>query len=118
MHLVCQAVIPHMMRRKRGVIIDMGSSSGWRPDGEYGAYSASIWGVVGYTASLADSLCSYGIRMNGINPGWVDTGMAREYNPSGDPGWIAPEEVAQAALYLAAQAPASMTGQFIDPFGN
>ena len=63
-----------------------------------------------YTASLAHSLCSYGIRMNGINPGWVDTGMAREYNPSGDPGWIAPEE--------AAQAPASMTGKFINPLGN
>ena len=56
--------------------------------------------------------------MNGINPGWVDTGMAPEYNPSGDPGWIAPEEVAQAALYFAAQAPATMTGQFIDLFGN
>ena len=56
--------------------------------------------------------------MNGINPDWVDTDMARAYNPSGDPEWIAPEEVAQAALYLAAHAPAMMTGQFIDLFGN
>ena len=118
MHLVCRAVIPHMMRRKRGVIINMGSSSGRRPDSEYGAYATSKWGVVGYTASLARSLRPYGIRVNGINPDWVDTDMARAYNPSGDPDWIAPEEVAKAALYLAAQAPAAMTGQFIDLFGN
>ena len=118
MHQVCRAVIPHMIRRKRGVIINLGSSSGRRPDSEYGAYATSKWGVVGYTASLAQSLRPYGIRVNGINPDWVDTDMARAYNPSGNPEWIAPEEVAQAALYLAAQAPAMMTGQFIDLFGN
>ena len=118
MHQVCRAVIPHMIRRKRGVIINVGSSSGRRPDSEYGAYATSKWGVVGYTASLAQSLRPYGIRVNGINPDWVDTDMARAYNPSGNPEWIAPVEVAQAALYLAAQAPAMMTGQFIDLFGN
>lgn len=56
MHLVCRAVIPHMMQRERGVIINIGSSSGRRPDSEYGAYATSKWGVVGYTASLAQSL--------------------------------------------------------------
>ena len=118
MHLVCRAVIPHMMQRKRGVIINIGSSSGRRPDSEYGAYATSKWGLVGYTVSLAHSLRPYEIRVNGINPDWVDTDMARAYNPSGDPEWIAPDEVAQAALYLAAQAPAAMTGQFIDLFGT
>ena len=118
MHQVCRAVIPHMIQRGRGVIINVGSSSGRRPDSEYGAYATSKWGVVGYTASLAQSLRPYGIRVNGINPDWVDTDMARAYNPSGNPEWIAPEEVARAALYLASQAPAMMTGQFIDLFGN
>ena len=118
MHLVSRAVIPHMMKRQRGVIINVGSSSGRRPDSEYGAYATSKWGVVGYTVSLAHSLHSYGIRVNGINPDWVDTDMARAYNPSGDADWIAPEDVAQAALYLAAHAPGAMTGQFIDLFGN
>ena len=118
MHLVCRAVVPHMMQRRRGVIVNVGSSSGRRPNSEYGAYATSKWGVVGYTASLAQSLRPYGIRVNGINPDWVDTDMARAYNPSGDPDWIAPEEVAQAALYLAVNAPTTMTGQFIDIFGN
>ena len=118
MHLVSRAVIPHMMQRERGVIINIGSSSGRRPDSEYGAYATSKWGVVGYTVSLAHSLRPFGIRVNGINPDWVDTDMARAYNPSGDADWIAPEDVAQAALYLAAQAPGAMNGQFIDLFGN
>ena len=117
MHAVCRAVIPHMMQREQGVIINVGSSSGKRPDSEYGAYATSKWGVVGYTASLAHSVRPYGIRVNGINPDWVDTDMARAYNPQGEPGWITPEEVAQAALYLAAHAPGIMTGQFIDLFG-
>ena len=117
MHLVCRAVIPHMMQMELGVIINIGSSSGRQPDGDYGAYAACKWGVVGYTASLANSVRPYGIRVNGINPDWVDTDMARTFNPDGDPDWITGEQVAQAALYLAAHAPRLMTGQFIDLFG-
>ena len=116
-YLMCRAVLPHMMQREQGAIINIGSSSGRLPDGDYGAYATSKWGVVGYTASLGNSLRPYGISVNGINPDWVDTDMARAYNPDGDPEWLTREEVAQAALYLAAHAPKLMTGQFIDLFG-
>ena len=116
MHLVCHAVAPHMIGRGQGTIINIGSSSGRRAEGENGAYGASKWGVAGYTASLAQSLRPYGISVNGINPDWVDTDMARASHPAGDPGWITPDEVAQAALYLAAHAPKLMSGQFIDMF--
>jgi len=115
-HLVCRAVSPHMIREGRGVIINIGSSSGRQPDGDNGAYAASKWGVVGYTTSLAQSLRAHGISVNGINPDWVDTDMARASHPEGDPIWITGEEVAQAALYLAAHAPKLMSGQFIDLF--
>ena len=47
MFLVCRAVVPHMMRREQGVIINIGSSSGRQPEGDYGAYVASKFGVVG-----------------------------------------------------------------------
>ena len=115
-HLLCRAVAPYMVRERRGVIINIGSSSGRQPDGDNGAYAASKWGVVGYTASLAQSLRAHGISVNGINPDWVDTDMARACHPEGDPSWITGEEVAQAALYLAAHAPQLMSGQFIDLF--
>ncbi len=73
--------------------------------------------MVGYTASLAHSRRSHGIRANGINPDWVDTDMARAYDLQGNPDWITEEQIAQAALYLTAHAPEVMTGQFIDIFG-
>ena len=118
MFLVTSAVVPHMIKREQGVIINIGSSSGRMPEGDYGAYVASKYGVVGYTASLAHSLRHHGIRVNGINPDWVDTDMARAFDPDGHPDWITSEQIAQAALYLAAHAPKLMTGQFIDMFGG
>ncbi len=75
MHAVCRAVAPHMMERKQGVIINIGSSVVGQPSAYYGAYPASKWGVVGYTISLAHSLRVHGIKVNGINPGGVDTDM-------------------------------------------
>jgi NAD(P)-dependent dehydrogenase (short-subunit alcohol dehydrogenase family) len=116
--ICCHAVVPHMMERGRGVIINIGSSSGRMADEDYGPYTAAKWGVVGYTTSLARSLRPHGIRVNGINPGWVDTDMSRAFDPKGDPEWSTPEEIAETALFLAARAPLDMTGQFIDVFGS
>ncbi len=116
--LCCHAVIPHMKERGKGVIINIGSSSARMADDDLGPYTATKWGVVGYTTSLARSLRPHGIRVNGLNPGWVDTDMSRAFDPQGDAEWSTPEEIAQAALFLAAQAPRDMTGQFLDIFGS
>ena len=116
--LCCRGVLPHMMERGQGLIINIGSAMVRRATGEdLGPYTASKWGVVGYTVSLARSLRSHGVRVNGINPGMVDTDMTRASNPSGDPKWTTPQEIAQTALFLATRAPKGMTGQFIDAFG-
>ena len=114
--LTCKAVLPYMMEKGEGYIINIGSSSGKEPDDEYGPYAASKWGVVGYTASLAKSLSGQGIIVNGINPTWVDTDMARTYIPEGDPEWVTPDEISNAAIYLLTKAPKAMTGKFIDIF--
>ncbi len=116
--LCCHALIPHMMERQTGTIINVGSSSGRMADEDYGPYTASKWAIVGYTASLARSLKPNGIRVNGINPGWVDTDMSRNYDPKGSPEWSKPEEIAETALFLAAIAPRDMTGQCVDVFGS
>ena len=118
MFLCCHAVIPHMMERGSGAIINVGSSSARMADDHNGPYTTTKYGVVGYTASLAASLRPHGIRVNALNPGWVDTDMARASDPRGSPEWSTPEEIAQAALFLAANAPRDMTGQFIDIFGS
>ena len=114
--LTCKAVLPYMMQKGACYIINMGSSSGKEPDDEYGPYAASKWGVVGYTASLAKSLIGQGIIVNGINPTWVDTDMARAYIPEGDPDWVTQNEISDAVIYLLTKAPKAMTGKFIDIF--
>jgi len=114
--LTCKAVLPYMMEKGEGYIINIGSSSGKEPDDEYGPYAASKWGVVGYTASLAKSLLGQGIIVNGINPTWVDTDMARAYIPEGDPEWVTQDEISDAVIYLLTKAPTAMTGKFIDIF--
>ena len=116
--LCCRAVAPHMMERGEGVIINICSSSARIADDDYGPYAATKWAQAGYTTSLARSVRPYGIRVNGINPGWVDTDMAREATPEGDEVWSTPEEIAEAALFLATKAPRDMTGQFLDIYGS
>ena len=116
--LCCHAVVPHMVNRGEGKIINIASSSARMADDDLGPYTASKWAVAGYTTSLAKSVRPHGIRVNGLNPGWVDTDMSRKLDPVGDPEWSTPEEIANAALYLATDAPRDMTGQFIDIFGS
>ena len=116
--LCCHAVIPHMMEREKGIIINIGSIVARRAGGDAGAYATTKWGLLGYTTSLARSVRAHGIRVNGVNPGGVDTDMLRAHGREIRPDMTTPEELAQAVLFLAAQAPPDMTGQFIDVFGS
>jgi NAD(P)-dependent dehydrogenase (short-subunit alcohol dehydrogenase family) len=116
--LCCHAVVPHMVEQGNGTIINIASSAARMADDDLGPYTASKWGVAGYTTSLARSVRPHGIRANALNPGWVDTDMSREFDPNGNPEWSTPQEIAGAALYLATDAPRDMTGQFIDIFGS
>jgi 3-oxoacyl-[acyl-carrier protein] reductase len=116
--LCCRSVVPHMIRQQSGTIINIASSSARMADDDLGPYTASKWGVAGYTTSLARSVRSHGIHVNGLNPGWVDTDMSRALTPEGDAEWSTASEIAGAAFYLATSAPRDMTGQFLDIFGS
>ena len=117
--LCCHFVLPHMVKQGSGVVINIGSSSGTIAEDSFGAYGATKWGVIGYTISLAKSVRQYGVKVNGLNPGWVETDMtAGTHIPSdAGPEWTQPEDIARASLFLATHAPADMTGQFINLFG-
>ena len=116
--LCCRSVVPHMIRQQSGTIINIASSAARMADDDLGPYTASKWGVAGYTTSLARSVRPHGIRVNGLNPGWVDTDMSRAFTPEGGTDWSTPSEIADAAFYLATSAPRDMTGQFLDIFGS
>jgi len=117
--LCCHFVVPHMVERQQGTVINIGSSSGTIAEGIYGAYGATKWGVIGYTTSLAKSVRGHGVKVNGLNPGWVETDMTAGSDIPADAGpeWTQPDDIARAALFLAAHATADMTGQFINLFG-
>ena len=116
MFLVIQAFLPSLRGRGEGRIINMASIAGRRGTPLLGAYCAAKHGVVGLTRALAEELRPDGIAVNAICPGSVDTEMLAIGRPGATPE-MTPAEVARVALFLAADAPAAMTGHCVDVFG-
>lgn len=117
-----RAVLPHMIRRKSGCIINI--SSMW---GQCGAscevdYSASKAGIIGFTKALAKEVAPSGIRVNCIAPGFIMTEMNSRYSPE-DLDLIrediplgifgTPRHIADAASFLASDQAEYITGQLL-----
>jgi 3-oxoacyl-[acyl-carrier protein] reductase len=119
-----QAVVPLMKRRKSGCIVNIGSTAGIRPRPGLSWYNASKGAVNVLSKSMAAELGADGIRVNAVCPvmgatglieqflGTADTPEARARVVAGIPlGRLStPEDVAQAALYLASDAGRFITG--------
>jgi len=115
--ICARAVLPAMIRRRRGRIINIGSTAGRRGYEEQGAYCASKHGLIGLSKVLAIEAQPYGIRVNVISPGGVVTELSHELRESRGPAdpadWMTPEEVAEAAVYIATQDGPAMTDELI-----
>ena len=116
--ITCREVLPAMMERKTGRIINIGSLAGRRGYPEQGAYCTSKHALVGFTKVLALETQSYGIRVNMLSPGGVLTdlssGLRASRGESEDsPEWMTSEEVAQAAFYLCNQNGAAVTDELV-----
>ncbi len=128
---LCRAAILHWRERARtgqgggGRIVNIASRAAYRGDSPaHWHYAASKAGMVGMTKSIARGFAAEGILAFAVCPGFTMTGMADDYLASrgGEKllvdiplGRVAdPAEVANAAAYLALEAPASMTGAVID----
>ena len=117
-----QAVGKIMRDKGGGTIINISSVAGIKPDVGLGVYSISKAGVIMLTQVLAQEWGQYNIRVNAIAPGvvrtkfsellWTDPVMVKETKKNTALGRIAePEEIANAALFLASEASSYMTGQ-------
>ena len=116
--LCAHSVLPHMIGRKSGTIINV-STIGARKGGRgRGAYRAAKAGLINFTESLASEVYEHGISVNCICPGGVDTEMMREITHGRvPPNLMRPEEIANVALFLASDESSAVTGTAIDAFG-
>jgi len=116
--LTCREVLPGMIERKNGRIINIGSTAGRRGYDEQGAYCASKHALAGLSKVLSIETQKYGIRVHMLSPGGVLTGLSSELRvsrgePEDSPEWMTPEEIARAALYLCTQDGAAISDELI-----
>ena len=123
----CRGVLPGMIRRHSGAIINISSMWGVTGGSCEVAYSAAKAGLIGLTKALAKEVGPSGIRVNAIAPGVIDTAMNAahsaetlsalcEETPLGRMG--TPDEVAAAAVFLASEQAAFITGQVLGVDGG
>ena len=93
--------LPDMLSRGEGVIVNIGSGAGLTGHAEIVSYSASKFGVVGFSEALHDEVSARGVRVYALCPGRVATDMQVQY--TGKKQGIAPERVAQRVVELAAK---------------
>jgi 3alpha(or 20beta)-hydroxysteroid dehydrogenase len=115
-----KAVVPHMVERQQGSIINISSVAGLMGSPGMIAYGASKWAVRGMTKAVALEVAPFGVRVNSIHPGIIETPMLEEFEKWGVMSAVMERvpvgrkaeagEVANLALYLASDESAYSTG--------
>jgi 3-oxoacyl-[acyl-carrier protein] reductase len=116
-YLMTRAVLPEMVSRKYGRIVNVSSVTGPRVSFPgLAAYSAAKAGMEGLMRAVALETAAHGITVNAVEPGWIATASSTEaerspalYTPIGRAG--TPAEVAAAVLFLASPDASYITGQ-------
>jgi NAD(P)-dependent dehydrogenase (short-subunit alcohol dehydrogenase family) len=113
--LMSRAVLPIMLERRSGSIINVTSGVGRKGKARWGAYAVSKAGLENFTQVLADEVSQTGIRVNSVNPAATRTQMRAEAYPTEDPLTLpAAEEITPIFVYLASDASSGVTGQSLE----
>jgi len=117
---MCRAVLPGMVERRSGRIVNVASIHGMRGDANVVAQSAAKFGLIGMTQALAREFRAHNIAINAVSPGTVenkkDEGDSLHAEPLAEKLW--PRDVAKAVLFLASDDAAAITGTTLEVFGG
>lgn len=120
--LCMKSVVHAMMKQKCGRIINLSSVTGLRGNPGQTNYAASKAGVIGLTKSAAKELAAWGVTVNAVAPGFIDTDMTRAMGDEAKQAILSTipaarlgtaEEVARAVAFLAGDDAAYITGQVL-----
>ncbi len=133
--VVLKHVLSHMRTQRHGAVVNSGSILGERGVPDYAAYCASKAGVHALTKVAAMEAAAYGVRVNAVAPGLIDTPMNDTFHAAVNPDdpaqtrhtleqkiplgrYARPEQVAAAALFLLSDAASYITGEILDVDGG
>lgn len=117
-----KALVPSMMKKRFGSIINISSIVGVNGNAGQGNYAASKAGIIGFTKSIAKEVGSRNIRCNAVAPGYIETDMTGKLDQAVRETWIKniplrragnPTDVAKTVLYLACDLSDYINGQVL-----
>lgn len=126
---VCRAAVPFMKRQEFGRIVIISSTAGQRGEANFSNYAASKGGQLSFAKSLAPELAPFGINVNCVAPGWVETEMTTDalanskeneaINRNIPLGRVAkPEEIGGPVVFLCSDWASHITGEVLNVNGG
>ena len=126
---VCRAAVPWMKKQQYGRIVIVSSTAGQRGEANVSNYAAAKGGQISFTKSLGPELAGFGINVNCVAPGWVETEMTKDVlddkdqlasiNKSIPVGRMAtPEEIAGPIVFLCTSWADHITGEVLNVNGG
>jgi len=105
--IMTRLVLPTLLQKKSGAIINIGSISGKAGSANTAAYSASKFGVIGFTQSLFEEVREHGVKVSVILPGFVDTPLIPPNKRLDRSKMIQPDDVANTVMFVLSLPPTS-----------
>jgi len=115
---IAHAVVPHMVERGGGKIVNVGAYAAQKGVAQMGAYCASKSSVIRLTEAMSAELKEKNINVNCVLPTIIDTPENRAGMPDADPGrWVAPPALAEVIVFLSSDAARAIHGAAVPVTG-